>query len=93
MAFPMNSGPNGTKNHKKVAKFHLIQCAAFVVPKFFKFGLFGLFWTKKVTFGLVLVVIAHSDKNLSWNNFSIKFLQNFHCVWCAPQNTEKAKLR
>ena len=83
MAFPMNLVPNSTKNHKKVSKFHLIQSAAFDAPKFFKFGLFGLFWTKKVTLAHVLVVIAHSDKNLSWNNFSIKFLQNSHCdaVW------------
>ena len=51
MASPMNLGPNITKNHKKVAKYHLMQSAVLGIPKFFKFGLFGLFWTKKVTFG------------------------------------------
>ena len=66
MTIPWLLGPSGSKKSKFVEKFHPSRYLAFIVPRIFNVGLFGLFLTKRVTFGHFWMGTAHCDMN-SWS--------------------------
>ena len=51
MTFSRTLGPNSPEKSKFVEKFYLSRYLALIVPRIFKVGLFGLFYTQKVAYG------------------------------------------